>query len=202
MPTIPTCLIADVAVQTPNRLCKNRLYFTADAPPTGVSDMQGIADVLFVELSPKYRILMPPTCKFHSVRVQWTAPTLDLEAFSSENPVAGTAANDALPDETCLEIQRRTSNRGRQNRGRILISGISEVYQENGKLTGPGKTHLKALALWMQSDVDASQTSFSFIHHRHWDRKANALDPVTQARAMDTFVSRRDRRRPLIPLPS
>lgn len=127
--------------------------------------------------------------------------TTDLEGYYSPpiEDATGAISGDCMPTESVLEIQRRTGHVGRSNRGRIFISGISEAANNDGLLiAGPTKTALGNLA----SAIGSNQTSTAFtLAARHWNRLTNTLMPVTVARGMDAFMSRRDRRRNVRPRP-
>jgi hypothetical protein len=199
MPTIPTCIITDLIIRTEERDCRSRLYWEPTTPPTGTTDMVAIANAVFTNYQGVVPALLSNKCHFQGVYVRYTDPSTDRDAYSTSSAVGGELDSDPLPDETCLEIQRRTGLAGRQNRGRIFLSGCGTELQDDGVLNADGKAALIALAA--KIGPDQSFGTLGVCHARHWDRKDNALRGVQQARAVAITVSRRDRRKPLVVTP-
>lgn len=196
---MPTCLVTDLFVKTESRLCSNRLYWVPDTPPTTSTNMITLANNVMTLFAPLYVQLFTNNVFFQGVHARYTDPTVEIDGWSTSAPVAGVLSyigNEPLPDEVCMEIQRRTGLTGRENRGRIFISGISSAWNDGGKITTAGQTLLIAIAAHVGPDQTFAPVGL--CHARHYDRKANLLRGVSQARATNVFVSRRDRRRPLV----
>lgn len=195
MPAMPVCLTTDIIVETPERECVNRLYWIPDTPPTATTDMVALANAVFNHYSDQYSALLHNTSRFAAVHVRYNAPTADIDGWSTHAPVVGGEdVGDAMGDEIVYEIQRRTGMTGRQNRGRIFISGVPEEANIDGILDSTFRARLIALAAII--GPDQSFAPIGLCHARHWDRKDNVLRGVSQARAMGGFASRRDRRWP------
>lgn len=181
------------------------LYFTitggstftqsnADAMGEAVASMiaDPLPDLLSTQakLKAHYGKLLTPTQEFES------APS---GLFGGFMPIGNIDA-DPMPTESVAEIQRRTGLPGRNNRGRIFISGIPELGTLKGTLT-PGEALATAL-IGFAAALSGTVTVGTFIlHPAHWDRKTNTMRAVTTFRAMSVLLSRRDRRRHLIPAP-
>lgn len=201
MPTLPTCLTADIVIRTPNRICRNRLYYSVATPPTTIAHLNSAADIIRASVGVKYIPLLSEQCGLVAVQTEYYAPDSELQGDSTDGDTDGSGEGDPFPDEVCLEIQRRTGRRGRENRGRIFISGIAEAHAGAGRLVGAIEVPAQALADSMKLVLNGAPASVGAMTPKHWDRKNNTLETVTDCRAMDVLVSRRDRRRPLVPLP-
>jgi hypothetical protein len=104
---------------------------------------------------------------------------------------------DTLPDEACLIIQKRTGLTGRSNYGRWFIPGLGEAIQNAGEIDVEYRGLIKVTADSLSTDVVVSTGFSTVMHARHYNRKTNALIPITKCYAIQTLGSRRDRRRPL-----
>lgn len=122
-------------------------------------------------------------------------PTQDMEHYCTSGSGIGIGAisGQSLPTETCLEIQMRTGKPGRNMRGRIFVSGISEEGSNAGLLVPGSDTLTGAQALATALGIDITSAPFT-LNARHWNRKTNTLEVVTQCRPVFPLVSRRDRR--------
>lgn len=120
--------------------------------------------------------------------------TQDLESYVSSGSSIGFGelGDDMMPPQSCAEIQRRTGKPGRNMRGRVFLSGVPEEYGDNEQLD-PSKDFYAALSATAAA-FGADITSGAFtLHARHWNRKTNTLEVVTECRPMLRLVSRRDR---------
>lgn len=200
MPVMPVILTTDLITEMgTGHICTNRLYWQPDTPPTTSTDMIALANQVFAHYAPKYADLMASSCHFISVHVRYNAPTTDIDGWSTAAVVDGVIDEDAMPDEVVYEIQRRTGLTGRQNRGRIFISGAPVTANTEGLVHATFRTALIALAALIGPDQTFS--AVGLCHARHWDRKDNVMRGVSQARAVGEFASRRDRRPPLQLIP-
>lgn len=198
MPQIPNnTLITDLWVKTENRESCNRLYWVFDETPGPDVDWVAFANSVFAHYSAAYAAMLSSSCHFQRTYVRYVSTTQERDAWSTTGPVVGGVAYPPLPDEVCAEIQRRTGQLGRQNRGRIFISGLPSSEQNDGVWSAATIARLKALAALIGPD-QVFDGDLPSCHARHWDRKENQLKGVSQARATDICVSRRDRRRPLV----
>jgi len=206
MAVVPVCLLARFFINSPTgAMHSSTLYFQPDAPPSAFGDVVNAAIQLFDGLAIRILPLLHGDTKFHSVYCKYTNPVNEMEGWSTQVPQTGTGALQtgigALPDEVCIGIQRRTGKAGRENRGRIFISPFSEASQDKGTLTSSAQTGAKSIASYIGADITLTTNPMGVLHARHWDRKNNQLDVVTQCRALNVVVSRRDRRSPLKPMP-
>lgn len=200
MPAMPVILTTDLITEMgTGHICVNRLYWQPDTPPTTSTDMIALANQVFAHYAGPFANLMASTSTFGSVHVRYNAPSVDIDGWSTTLPVDGVYDEDALPDEVCYEIQRRTGLIGRQNRGRIFISGGPVTANREGIVHDTFRTALIALAALIGPDQTFS--AIGLCHARHWDRKDNVMRGVSQARAVGEFASRRDRRPPLRLIP-
>lgn len=199
---IPTCLITDLITKTENRLCRSRLYWVPDTPPTSSTNMVTLANSVMANYATVLPAILSPLCYFFGVYVRWTDPAVELDGYSTSTAIVGTggvSTTVSLPDEVCMEVQRRTGLTGRQNRGRLFFSGIASPMNDGGLLTPAARVNLIALAA--KIGPDQTFAPIGLCHARHFDRKDNVLKGVQAARATSVFVSRRDRRRPLSLIP-
>jgi hypothetical protein len=130
-----------------------------------------------------------------------------VEAFTSLAEIAGGGdgptdgvANEIndLPEQDAAVIQRRTGLAGRQHSGRIFIPCIAESLQASGRIDAGDVAAFKNIAIFLGADVTVVGNVW---HARHWNRKDNVLEVVTECRAMIELKSRRDRQRRTINLP-
>lgn len=212
-PVLPAGAIrAIVRTQTPRRVCNNILYYETDAPPIHQHDIHGIAAAIHNHIVTQWVAVLGSVCIFLGVEayyhgagdVLWQSP-------SGVEPSAGDyTASDSdalLPDEVALIIRKLTGRAGREDRGRLFISGIGETANSEGVVSTTMITNMIQLAnrIPMNIDVtvpaDGEYAGFSTqLHARHWNRKDNALRPIVAATTTQVVVSQARRRRPLQPV--
>jgi len=147
--------------------------------------------------------LADSVCSLTATRAQWYGVADDgyHAAYGNGAAVAGdktiaTASSDigesdALPDWDALLITRNTDSRLRERRGRLFIPCLSEDFSKGGILQPEAFTAANALAAFVSNDQTAGPGTW---HARHWNKKANTLHVVTQAKVMQTLTTRTDRK--------
>lgn len=199
-PTSPFIILRPYVSST-YRVFSENIYYLEPAS-TGITQsiLQATADAAGSALGAKYLPYMGAGSTFNGVKVTYHYGAILLEAESISGAGEGAIDVDLLPDEVALEMQRRTGLAGRQHRGRIYLCCGTEAYGSDGVvLTGSATaTALKALATFTGADVTWGGVVW---HWRHFNRKDNVMEAVTQMRAMNVVVSQRRRRKPLIPNP-
>lgn len=180
-----------VFVSTPHGQWTNRLYYEPASALPADTDMIAVANAFFTLLQPKYTPILCATAAFAGIKARYVSATVDIEGYSTSAAVNGDVDDSGiLPDQDCLEIRRLTAKPGRDNRGRIFISGIPETIQTDGLLATGFYTATQDLASSLGADVTGGVATF---HARHWNRKTNTMVVVTQCRPLVRLVSRRDR---------
>lgn len=213
---MPNGIRAVLITRTLRRPNHNTLYYHPDIPPTRQAHIKAIANQIDSHFRAALEGCLTDACKVVAVAAYYNGPAdLFLEATSSTGETAGTGggddneAVDTLPDETAAVIRKLTGLAGREDRGRLFISGLPESYNDEGLLNTDGQTAVKAFANLIPGDIDieyeynpsngeVSEDSFATqIHARHWNRKENVLRPIIGCLTNTVLMSRADRRAPL-----
>lgn len=167
------------------------LYWAPASPLTDAFDLATEADSFFDYFGPHLANVISDQAQAIGCYLRYTNATVDLEAFSTGVALDGTISGEELPIQDCIAIRRLTGKPGRSKRGRIFLSSISEESVQFNHLIGGHIATFQVLA----ADISADKTFLTTWHARHWDRKNNVMEPITQAKVLLRTVSRRDRER-------
>lgn len=176
----------------------NTFYAEMVTPIADQAALDALCDAFAAYILPKYRACFAAGGAAKIVRMNWRDDgDVEIEGQSSEGSGVGDLVGDTLGDDVCMEIQRRTNRVGREHRGRVFLSNVPESGVENGliALDSDLKTNLGLLAAALGSPFTVADVPV--FNWRHWNRKGNALDVVTQMRPSRVLASRMDRRSPL-----
>lgn len=205
-------LVADMCVQTPWALRRNRFYFSPTVPPGGITQVEACMNRLMAVYAPVFAPIMTTQVKILRFEGQWFGGGgSGFEGNSTVGAVSGTWAAvqpnsstdlddqlpDTLPDEASLIIQKRTGNRARSKNGRWFFCGLSEQMQNAGQIDAQQTGLAITIATLLSDDVTVSSGFSTVLHARHYDHKNSALLPITKCYAIRTLGTRRDRRGPL-----
>jgi len=216
MPAIPTpCVAFDLCILTKHAIRRSRLYYEFDgAPPTNEVQLGACCEHVKSQFGPAIAELLPDCHRFEKVEGTYfgaggsgfvaasTSAAVDGELTSpdslTEDEAIEGGSEDVMPDEAALIIQRRTGMRGRQNYGRLFLSGLSERINFAGQVTPDFHGLAKAVAALVPADMNVAAEDYTgLMHARHWNRKDNILMPVTKAYVVGAIGTRKDRRPPL-----
>lgn len=217
MPFPPGTLIFDLVTKTPRGRRRNRMYYENDGGgvPNTVARLRAFANLVMTTWAPLMRPLMSADAVIEKVEAYaYNVGGPEVEALSTIAAVEGEIptsvgfegeANDLLPDEVSLMVQVRTGIIGRANRGRRFFCGLSEKVNTNGVITDTTyRDAAKDLANQLPTTIESESLDIPdedpvsvALAARHYNRKTNALLPISQAFAVETLASRRDRRQPL-----
>jgi len=119
---------------------------------------------------------------------------------------AGAELEDAMGDEICLIMQRRTGLRGRHARGRMFIPMLSELVNHKGFVSEEYQDACNDLAEFLGSDYTipgGGPASATVWHARHYVRQrkdgegeivqAADMMPVVDVRYLNRLGTRKDR---------
>lgn len=192
---------------TPTRpVLSIQTYWSAAPSPSGVTDLTivTVADDMHTLFGIVWAPLADSVCQLTKTRATWygiaddgyhdgwsTGAALD---GGITHPLAGSSdvgESDALPDWDALLIRRSTGKRQRQHRGRLFIPCIAEDVNKGGVLQNEHYSTANDLAAFLSTDQMAGPTSW---HARHWNKKDNVLEPITQCLVNVNFTTRKDRR--------
>lgn len=210
-PPIPTpVIVCDLVQVTPAGFRRNRFYFSPTVNPTGITQLEAVANRCLTVLTADIKLLCTTVVKFARAECQFKGT--GGEEFEANSTIAGVPGalaatipgalgeeatdTDTLPDDVVLIIQKRTGSKGRGKRGRWFFSGLSEQIQNDGLLTQDGPGLAKAAADNFSADIAVTGAFTTTLHARHWDRKDSLLLPITKCYAIATLGSRMERRRP------
>lgn len=216
-PTLPLNSVRCVVYyRTPNRTCTTDLYYEVDAttPITDQATIEAVADKLYTDWVAQYTAVMSNVFTFKGVMayykgagdVLWEGGKFADAPGEYEAPISGD--EQALPDEVACVVRKLTGRAGREDRGRVFLSTVCEDQNDAGTMTLPARTAYNAFAaqipatIVVPATVGPPATPSVTLNARHWNRKDNTLRPITAARAVATFCSRRDRRKPLVLIPT
>lgn len=218
MPSIPSCLVADLRVKTVFGLYRSRFYYTSTRNLEDEHDVEACCNALYLVIPPLLSILMSERCIIEAIEGRWHGPGAeDIEGNSTlpQTPgqqsatlpgavddtgddISGIGNIDTLPDDVVLMIQLRTGQAGRPKRGRRFFSGMSEVIQNDGRIVNAHRAACTNLANSLNVDVATvglpTAGGTTDLHARHWDRKNNLLHPITKTYVMGCMMSRMNRR--------
>jgi hypothetical protein len=173
------------------------LYYTQESgDPIDASNIEQLADAFSAVWTARAEVLVNPDCRYLGVKVRYLTPTIDLEAYSTEDPQIGTAVSDDVePEEVAVVIQRRTSKPGRNKRGRVFIPLVPSDYLEGSAIVASASVFYNQFAAEMKDTQVFSTPPGTWVACTP-DWKNSLLEPVTQCRVDSEVKSRRDRREP------
>lgn len=183
-------LIISFSTQLTEGTAYNKLYYTVTGTIATGSVLQGLLDTF---CDPFYTLLgacVSAECIVAGGYARYITSTSDLEAYSGIDAVAGSIAGDALPIQDCFEIRRLTGKPGRDARGRLFFSGISEDDVQYGKIKEVRFTALEALSTKLVANIVEGDITAKPVL---WSRKLSVLYPITSGVTVGRMVSRRDR---------
>lgn len=110
---------------------------------------------------------------------------------ASTHAVIGGSKNseNAMPMNSSVVIQKRTSSFGRSARGRYFIGGLAEDSNEGGLIANSDLSLFKAVATFYGADRTFSVP----FHARHWDKKNNVFLAIQACYAIDKISTMRSR---------
>jgi hypothetical protein len=206
-------LIADLVTDTTYAERRNRFYFAADTAPTGITPLENICNFIMNKYSPLLSQFLTTQSRIVRVEGQWMGSgSTGFEANSTVAAVPGvhtavtpgavsedeaSTITDTLPDEVSLIIQKRTGNTNRGSMGRWFFTGLTEKMQNHGVIARDYLTSVVSLANQFSDDITVTGSGATILHARHWNRKANSLQPITKCYALKVLGTRLDRRNPL-----
>jgi len=215
-PVLPDGTIRAILVtRTIRRPCHNILYYETTVPPTRQRHIDAIAKGLDDAWRPVIRACITSETMYVTTQAYYHgASDAFFEAASTTGEEAGLVSGGSdgdttLPDEVCMVWRKLTGLGGREDRGRMFLSGISETFNDEGLLNGTGQVAAQGVRSGLPEDIGVSYTfdaengeteadSFeATLHARHWNRKDNVLRPIIGAQINTVLLSRRDRRAPL-----
>ena len=127
-----------------NQSCEFGLHFRYETPGATAADLAGswVATIMPLVLAATSQ-----DTNWESVVVADTSPT-GSESFtlSLTQPNPGLVSGDSLPPQNALVVSLRTGIKGGRRRGRFYLPGITELYQNDGVISGTGLTNAEALA--------------------------------------------------------
>lgn len=86
-------------------------------------------------------------CNWEMITVADTSPTgSESVNLGLTQPNPGTVIGDALPPQNAIVVGLRTGVKGGRRRGRFYLPGVTENYQDDGRLMGAQLTAAQALA--------------------------------------------------------
>lgn len=207
------CLVIDLVTRTHWASRRNRFYFEATVAPTGLTQLEACCNAVLTKIGSAWSAIMTTQAKIERAEGRWYgAGTAGFEANSTINGIQGALLGvtpgsptdatsdslaDTLPDEVVLILQKRTGNTGRSQMGRWFISGLSEQVQNHGIIDAEMVGDIRGIADLMTENITVTGGFSSVLSHRHWNRKANTLMPITKCYAIRAIGTRKDRRRPL-----
>lgn len=205
MPPAPTGSIATITtyMTTPQRM--NPLSFTTywncATPLADYNAAQILANEFHDDFGSQLRLCLTLSTSVLTHRVVYRNGASFFDAYANpvdHPPLHGTAFDDTgalagdaiLPDQDALIIQRRTGISGRRHNGRIFVPFIWEQYANESFLNPDGAAIFHAIASYLGTDHTFAA---GVIHARHWNKKDNVMEVVTNCRVMQNLGSRRDR---------
>lgn len=105
----------------------------------------------------------------------------------------GTVADDVLPEDDAVVIQRRSGLSGRSKRGRIFVPFIPKTFVEGSHLVPDGYEAFQSVATAFFSDRVIGAITYKPIL---LDRKNELLVDITAANVVLEICNRRDRYNP------
>lgn len=178
---------------------KNTFYYAPTGTIATVSVLLSLVNsfgaAFFDVMSP----LLSAECNVHGAYGRYESTTMDIEAFATTASQAGTIAGDALPIQDCFEVRKLTSKPGRDARGRLFFSGLSEDDVQYGKIKAVRFDSIGDLCGQIAANIVVGDVT---LQPRHWSRKISTLYPITQTVPVSRLVSRRDRakKEPYLPI--
>lgn len=210
MPGIPNAtsdfLRLTLFFRTPTRPVLSVSHYLTSAPTGAVvddSNIKNIANEAHSSFAEVWGPLADSVCAFTKCKAMWYGPADDgfHQAWSTVAEAPGEVVgledasdigeSDALPDWDALLIAKNTGKRKRENRGRFFIPCVAEDASKGGVLQPEYFTKANDLAAWFGGDKTFDGITF---HARHWNKKDNVLEVITQCQVMQTMTTRRDRR--------
>lgn len=192
---------------TPTRPVLSVQTFWSSSPsPAAITDalIKDIADEFHVAFGDVWKEVADSVCLMSKTRATYYGILDDgyYDAWSSVaavegsvvEPVAGASdlgESDALPDWDALLIRRVTGKRQREHRGRLFIPCIGEDVNSGGVLQPEYYVKANAIAAFIATDFTSAGVAW---HGRHWNKKANELEVITQCLVNLNFTTRRDRK--------
>jgi hypothetical protein len=180
----------------------NVSYWEASTPPTTSSNVDAMCAAAAVILAPLYSAVMNFQAKFQGITAIYKASPSEVVGSDSTHEVDGTLATAKMSDQNAVVIRKLTGMAGRQNQGRFFVGGLDaaivDTNAEDEIDPGDPLTAFRAIASAYGADMNMG---YSVCHARHWNRRDNILQPITECRVSSRIASRRDRRRHAYNLP-
>lgn len=199
MPLIGEHYVIDVIMGSGAQNSSCRLYAGQTAGSTMTqAALQTFANTLFTTLTVSLEPVLAGQAEFRQIYMKLAGGSDELEAYSTNSPIAGGAAGDMFPEEVAVVIQRRTGKPGRNKRGRIFLPFVPEEFAVDSTLTATAVGLYKTLATALKTPFVSGGITLSPLTP---DFKNSILEPVIQTRVLSEVMSRRQRRFPKKPLP-
>ncbi len=185
----------------------NKYYFIVQTGSLVAADMQSVADWIqtkyvapILSTMARETTVYPPVCKYQNGASYFESTGADgPETGGSTISDPGEEPAGMMPEQNAVVLQKRTNLGGRSKRGRWFFGFVPELFAVDSTLNDNAVGQYQTLAkvlLAVQTITPISKTLLPV----HYDAKNNAFHQLTQERACQEIMSRRDRRYPKWPL--
>lgn len=157
--------------------CLNVTNWKMSGAPSGVDGRTTLTNFLGAVnnlggMQPHLAAALVDSVSFRDVSAQWIAPTRYAYITQPPSAAAGLLANDGLPPNVALALERANDDAGKINRGDLHIGGISTLHVADGLSTGQAALDFDSFL----SDIVTPVTLFDLV-----------FTPVTNHRADPTL---------------
>lgn len=195
MGPIPTpILVVRARVATLEGGFENVSYWEAATAPTTSSQADAIAAGFETIFSPLYVACMNAQSTWSGCDVTYYGGSTTLKG-SSSNAIAGNLNNSPISDQNAVVIRKETGLAGRSALGRFFIGAMDNTAFST---TAPDEVSTGTLTFYqsLASAYGGDQTfGPTLAHSRHWNRKLNTMQVVSECKVSSRIATRRDRRR-------
>lgn len=199
-PIIPKpVLVCKPRFQSAEGTWSNVMYAEVTGVVGGSEDVLALVDAISTGFAEKALACMSEEVNYLGMDATYTTSTKEWFANSGNGNGQGARDGECMPIQDCFEVRKYTDSPGRAGRGRYFFSGLSEDDTQNGHLLPTAYTPFNALAAYLGASVVVGDRT---VNWRHWNRKLNILQVITQCKTIRRLVSQRSRakKEPYIPI--
>lgn len=184
---VPSAIMAELVYNTPGGKAENTLWFTNPATHDA-SMLLDLCVALGTWWNAELRPVLSNEVSLASIKatsmVTATSPAIE---YTTGFPIAGGAANPVLPSNVTIAITFLTAFRGRSNRGRNYIIGLSESAVQGDTIHPDYAADIKAAYDVLQAAV--TPDGFDWVVASRYSGVDGNGDPIPRVSGQTTPVT-------------
>lgn len=183
----------------------NMLYYRvnniAGAPPAQSQMLAAIALEMYTKWSTLWAPAAGPDVKFNGCTVcdVFPLPRSVSVTYTDGTPTTGAGTGDAIPLQDAPTLLKTTEVGNRWGMGRLFYVGLSEDFQDGGRVVGGAVASLGTMAAALDDAVVVNSggctVTLGPVLKRGPEDNPVSLTPITGGRLSDTIIKSQRRRR-------